>query len=136
MNSLLLVLIINILVISSSGNHNVSQTDRYVIACHTTDFECFKRQFRALRDKFLLGNMELGIDFYEPYKYRYGDTGTCIMFSGVEDSELVGISLDAKSLQFTMTIETTLNIHQIMNATVCDVPKEGSVNDPNGILSL
>ncbi|CAH2046802.1 unnamed protein product, partial [Iphiclides podalirius] len=103
------------------GDSDVS--DRFIIACHTTDFECFKRQYRSLRDTALLGSLHFAIDYYKPYLFKYGDSGTCIKLSGLEESELVGISMDSGSKEFLLTLELPLRIQETSNKTdICMKP--------------
>ncbi|KAG6447857.1 hypothetical protein O3G_MSEX005233 [Manduca sexta] len=92
-----------------------SKPDRYIITCHTTDFECFKRQFLGLRDHVLLGNEKLGIGTYEHFRYKYGGSGTCIKLSGIEESELVAISMDSLHKEYSIIIEMPLRIVQVNN---------------------
>ncbi|KAH9636252.1 hypothetical protein HF086_009448 [Spodoptera exigua] len=82
--------------------------DRYIISCHTTDFECFKRQYKALRDNVLLGNDRLGIPTYEHYVFAYGG-GTCVKLTGLEESELAAIKIQHRS-----TAEDTSRYLQVL----------------------
>ncbi|KPJ16181.1 hypothetical protein RR48_08186 [Papilio machaon] len=114
---------INLIVLSGAIIGDKGKYDRFIIACHTTDFECFKRQYRSLRDTVLLGSLHFAIDFYKPYLFRYGDSGTCIKLSGLEESELVGISMDSDSKEYLLTLELPLRIQQTTNKTeICMKP--------------
>ncbi|KAM3960102.1 uncharacterized protein ACR2FA_005904 [Aphomia sociella] len=112
----LVVITINILILCSAKDF-YDKLDRYLITCHTTDFVCFKRQYKALRDNVLLGNQKLNIEYYEPYYFRYGDSGTCIKLSGLEESELVGISMDATVGELSLTLELPIRVQQVLNNT-------------------
>ncbi|CAH0399659.1 unnamed protein product [Chilo suppressalis] len=96
-----------------------------IIACHSTDFECFKRQYKALCHDFLLGSPQLGIDEYSPFYLRYGASGTCIRISGFEESELKGISLNNGGRYFKIIVETPFSLHQLMfqNLQSCILPE-------------
>ncbi|CAG5002545.1 unnamed protein product [Parnassius apollo] len=105
------------------------KADRFIIACHTTDFECFKRQYRSLRDTVLLGSLHFAIDYYKPYLFKYGDSGTCIKLTGLEESELVGISMDSDSKEYLLTLELPLRIQQVSNKTdICMKPDVAFIN--------
>ncbi|XP_052754817.1 uncharacterized protein LOC113521090 isoform X2 [Galleria mellonella] len=107
-----------------SAKEYYDKLDRYLIACHTTDFVCFKRQYKALRDNVLLGNNILNIDYYDPYYFKYGNSGTCIKLSGLEESELVGISMDGAVGLFGLTLELPLRVQQVYNDTkLCAEPE-------------
>ncbi|CAB3254281.1 unnamed protein product [Arctia plantaginis] len=99
----------------SSAKEFVDKLDRYIIACHTTDFECFKRQYKALRDNVLLGNDKLGIPLYKHYVFEYGKS-TCVKLSGLEESELTSISMEHYPNRYTMTLELPLRIQQVKNS--------------------
>ncbi|CAH1636646.1 unnamed protein product [Spodoptera littoralis] len=86
--------------------------DRYIISCHTTDFECFKRQYKALRDNVLLGNDRLGIPTYEHYVFAYGG-GTCVKLTGLEESELAAIKFESEQKKLTLVLELPLRIQQV-----------------------
>ncbi|KAJ2950884.1 hypothetical protein O0L34_g5248 [Tuta absoluta] len=90
--------------------------DRYIFACHSTDFECFRRQYKSLRDHVLLGNKRLGIQPYEPYSFQY-EKNTCIKLAGLESSELTGIHLDNVNREFTWTLELPFKIQQVLNTS-------------------
>ncbi|XP_059052967.1 uncharacterized protein LOC131847406 isoform X2 [Achroia grisella] len=122
------IIIMFIVFILCSAKDFNDKLDRYLIACHTTDFVCFKRQYKALRDNVLLGNYLLNIDYYEPYYFKYGNSGTCIKLSGLEESELVGISMDGAVGQFSLTLELPLRVQQVLNDTaVCAEPDRGTL---------
>ncbi|XP_068617242.1 uncharacterized protein [Battus philenor] len=117
------IIIFYLAVLSASVICFTEKTDRFIIACHTTDFECFKRQYRSLRDTVLLGSLHFAIDYYKPYLFKYGDSGTCIKLSGLEESELVGISMDSDSKEYLLTLELPLRIQQTSNKTeICMKP--------------
>ncbi|XP_028161116.1 uncharacterized protein LOC114353347 [Ostrinia furnacalis] len=100
-----------------SAREFYDKLDRYLIACHSTDFVCFKKQYQSLRDNFLLGSPQLGLADYEPYYFRYGDSGTCIKLSGLEESRLVGIGIDSDTNLYTLILELPLKIQQVRNDT-------------------
>ncbi|KAF9422718.1 hypothetical protein HW555_001712 [Spodoptera exigua] len=96
--------------------------DRYIISCHTTDFECFKRQYKALRDNVLLGNDRLGIPTYEHYVFAYGG-GTCVKLTGLEESELAAIKFDSEQKKLTLVLELPLRIQQVKDTIkICARP--------------
>ncbi|XP_047024896.1 uncharacterized protein LOC110373171 [Helicoverpa armigera] len=100
----------------------VDKIDRYIISCHTTDFECFKRQYKALRDNVLLGNDRIGIPTYEHYVFAYGG-GTCVKLTGLEESELAGIKLESEPKKLTLVLELPLRIQQVKDTIkVCARP--------------
>nr|XP_037875450.1 uncharacterized protein LOC101744332 isoform X2 [Bombyx mori] len=114
-------------------NKMQDRDERHIIACHTTDFECFKRQYKSLKDNALLrpgllpwsmlSNMNLGIETYTPYVYQYADTGTCIQISGLEQSELVAISMNSQYKEYSIMLEMPFKIQQILNGTEhCNEP--------------
>ncbi|KAI5637630.1 hypothetical protein NE865_09613 [Phthorimaea operculella] len=90
--------------------------ERYVFPCYSTDFECFKRQYRSLRDHVMSGNIRLGIPPYQPYSFQY-ENGTCIKLTGLENSELAGIHFDNANQEFMWTLELPFKIQQILNST-------------------
>ncbi|XP_075975377.1 uncharacterized protein LOC142976058 isoform X2 [Anticarsia gemmatalis] len=102
--------------------------DQHVIACRSTDFDCFKRQYRSLRDNILLGNEKLGIPAYENYVFRYGK-GTCVKLAGLEESELIGISMQQHPNKFTMRLMLPLRIQQVKDSVKpCAKPEREFVN--------
>ncbi|KAL0830300.1 hypothetical protein ABMA28_002500 [Loxostege sticticalis] len=104
-----------------------SKLDRYLIACHSTDFTCFKKQYESFRNHVLLGNPRLGVEEYEPYYFRYGDTGTCIGLAGLEESRLTGVGLDSDENLYMLVLELPLKIQQVENFTApaCSAPAQG-----------
>ncbi|XP_073955148.1 uncharacterized protein [Choristoneura fumiferana] len=103
------------------GKEFQDKTDRYVIACHTTDFECFMRQYSALRDHVLLGNSQLAIEEFRPFAVQYGSS--CVRLSGWEESELVAIGMDSANKELTMALELPVYIQQVKNETNCAKPE-------------
>ncbi|XP_026318791.1 uncharacterized protein LOC113229425 [Hyposmocoma kahamanoa] len=118
---------------ATAAKRNVAdKLDRYIVSCRTTDFECFRRQYRELRDNVLMGNDLLNIPTYEPYTFKYGDSGTCIKLMGLEDSELTGYQLDSISKELIWTIQLPFRIQQVMNDTVvCTKPDNALAAEPH-----
>ncbi|XP_026736610.1 uncharacterized protein LOC113500127 [Trichoplusia ni] len=104
------------------GKQYADKLDRYIITCHTTDFECFKKQYKALRDNVLLGNERLSIPTYEHYVFAYGSS-TCVKLSGLEESELVSITYESDPRKYTLVLELPLRIQQVKNSIKkCSIP--------------
>ncbi|XP_063381827.1 uncharacterized protein LOC134668276 [Cydia fagiglandana] len=102
------------------GREFVDKMDRYLIACHTTDFTCFKRQYTALRDNVILGNVKLAIDNFEPFSVQYGSD--CVRIEGWTESELIGIGMDGSSKELTLALELPVYMKQVKNVTNCSKP--------------
>ncbi|XP_049872792.1 uncharacterized protein LOC126371516 isoform X1 [Pectinophora gossypiella] len=111
----MMYLLLIFLVCSCSAMELEDKFDRYIISCHSTDFECFRRQYKNLRDHVLMGNMRLGIPTFENYIFKYGNTGTCIKLGGLEQSELGGIQLDTNNKELIWTLDLPFKIQQIQN---------------------
>ncbi|XP_063622354.1 uncharacterized protein LOC134794471 [Cydia splendana] len=108
------------------GREFVDKMDRYLIACHTTDFTCFKRQYTALRDNVLLGNVKLAIDNFEPFSVQYGSD--CVRIEGWTESELIGIGMDGSSKQLTLALELPVYMKQVKNLTNCAKPELATIS--------
>ncbi|CAH0587158.1 unnamed protein product [Chrysodeixis includens] len=107
--------------------------DRYIITCHTTDFECFKKQYKALRDNVLLGNDRLHIPTYEHYVFAYGPN-TCVKLSGLEESELVSITFESDPRKYSLVLELPLRIQQVKSSTKkCAAPDRAFANVKNHV---
>ncbi|XP_063362410.1 uncharacterized protein LOC134651301 [Cydia amplana] len=108
------------------GREFVDKMDRYLIACHTTDFTCFKRQYTALRDNVVLGNVRLAIDNFEPFSVQYGSD--CVRIDGWTESELIGIGMDGSSKELIMALELPVYMKQVKNDTNCAKPEREFTN--------
>ncbi|XP_049872793.1 uncharacterized protein LOC126371516 isoform X2 [Pectinophora gossypiella] len=128
----MMYLLLIFLVCSCSAMELEDKFDRYIISCHSTDFECFRRQYKNLRDHVLMGNMRLGIPTFENYIFKYGNTGTCIKLGGLEQSELGGIQLDTNNKELIWTLDLPFKIQQIQNFSArCVKPENEFTNiDP------
>ncbi|XP_047990092.1 uncharacterized protein LOC125229325 [Leguminivora glycinivorella] len=108
------------------GREFVDKMDRYLIACHTTDFTCFKRQYTALRDNVILGNVKLAIDDFEPYSVQYGQD--CVNIEGWTESELIGIGMDSNKKELIMALVLPVYFKQVKNDIHCSKPQQEFTN--------
>lgn len=108
------------------GREFADKMDRYLIACHTTDFTCFKRQYTALRDNVILGNVKLAIDNFEPFSVQYGSD--CVRMEGWTGSELIGIGMDSSRKELVLALGLPVYLKQVKNDTNCAKPEQEFTN--------